>query len=459
MRLLASLLLAAPVLSLSLASSDAAACGACFHGEMENTQVTGHKMIFSISQTETTLWDQFDYMGDPTSFAWVLPVKGMVDVGLSSDALFENLNQQTAVQVAPPPLNCPPPPGCYGGVSGSSSGGFNGAGGAGGGGPVTVVAQSVVGPYETVTLHSTDPNALGDWLTMHGYVIPTGFAPVIGAYITEGFDFLALRLIPGMGITSMKPVRVTSAGAGTSLPLRMIGAGVGVTTPITLWVFGEGRYQPTNFPTFTITEDQVVWDFASSSSNYAALRQAGIDATMGRGWLLETSSPFSMYNLSSPLQSLAMYDPLNSGYADDMGNGASAALMADLDKLFGGINTSALWLTRMHAELPRTALDTDLGLGAASAQTQISANLNAKKGINIPDCPTYPPCPDTTSTSAGTGGAGTGGAGTGGVTGTPRDGGSGCSVGSVSDRDAAAGVLALSLGLAVGRRRRRASRR
>src|SRR3954462_2634215 len=112
---LTSLLFALPVVALSLASaSDAAACGACFHGEMENTQVTGHKMIFSISQVETTLWDQFSYAGDPTSFAWVLPIKGSVTVGLSSDALFQNLEAQTTVGVNPPASPCPGPPFCEG---------------------------------------------------------------------------------------------------------------------------------------------------------------------------------------------------------------------------------------------------------------------------------------------------------------------------------------------------------
>lgn len=455
MRSLAALLVAVPVLALSLsASSDASACGACFHGvtEKESTQVTGHKMIVSISQTQTTLWDQIEYMGAPTSFAWVLPVKGMVDLGLSSDALFENLDQQTAVQISSPPITCPSPPFC-GSSHGSSTNAVDAGGGPSGGPPVTVLAQSVVGPYETVTLHSTDPTALATWLTMHGYVIPSGFAPVINAYINEGFDFLALRLIPGMGVTAMKPVRVTTMGATPVLPLRMVAAGVGVTTPITLWVFGEGRYEPTNFPSFVIGEDQIVWDFASSSSNYAALRQAGFDDTNGRGWLLETSAPFSTYVIAQPLQDLTISDPAHSGYADDMGNGAPGALTSDLDKLFGGINATSLWLTRLHAELPRTALDVDLDLGAATSQTVVSPNLTATSAINTPTCPVYTPC----NGADGAGGANAAGGAGGNNAGTP--GGSGCSVGADPARDAAAFVLALALGLATGRRRRGAKGR
>ena len=104
-----SFLLALPVVAVGLlASPDAAACGGCFHepGEAENTQVTGHRMIFSISQKETTLWDQFSYAGSPTSFAWVLPVKGTATIGLSSDVVFGYLDQFTGVTVSEPNLPC-----------------------------------------------------------------------------------------------------------------------------------------------------------------------------------------------------------------------------------------------------------------------------------------------------------------------------------------------------------------
>jgi uncharacterized membrane protein YgcG len=454
MRTLSTLLFTASAAALSLAlAPDAAACGACFHGEMENTQVTGHKMIFSISQSDTTLWDQFSYTGDASSFAWVLPVKGTVDVGLSSDALFENLIPATQVTVSPPPLNCAPPPYC-GGFNSSSSGSSSGGFGGGTGGGVTVVSQKVVGPYETVVLHSTDPTALATWLSTNGYVIPVDFAPVVTAYVDEGFDFLALKLIPGKDITSMKPVRVTTPGAGASLPLRMVAAGVGVTTPITLWIFGEGRYQPQNFPWFVITDDQLVWDFATSASNYKALRQAGFDATLGRGWLMEASSPFSEYTLTGPLQDLVMYQPMDSGYGDDTTTPADA-LTADLDKLWAGISPTSLWVSRMYAELPRTALSQDLSLGAAQTQAPVVSSLQAKKAINIPECPTYPPCPDTSSSSSSSSGGGAGGSG-GALTGTPRDGGGSCAVGGSDERSAALGALALAAGLALARRRRRA---
>src|SRR4051794_13744354 len=102
-----TLLLAIPLLALSASrSDDARACGGCFIATSESTEVTGHRMILSISQARTTLWDQITYSGNPSSFAWVLPVKGVADVELSSDLLFGNLDSLTEVTVSAPELMC-----------------------------------------------------------------------------------------------------------------------------------------------------------------------------------------------------------------------------------------------------------------------------------------------------------------------------------------------------------------
>src|SRR5262249_42903516 len=96
MRVLKALLLSLPLSLLTATTThDAAACGGCLTQQQEVTQVTGHKMILSISKTQTTLWDQITYSGKPSSFAWILPIRGMVDFGLSSDALFQTLDAKT----------------------------------------------------------------------------------------------------------------------------------------------------------------------------------------------------------------------------------------------------------------------------------------------------------------------------------------------------------------------------
>ena len=444
MRLVPTMLLACllPTLTL-LPGGEAHACGGCFQGiqETESTQVSGHRMILSISPDRTTLWDQIRYVGNPSSFAWVLPVKGMAEVGLSSDALFANLELQTGVTVRSPEVSCPPPPFCESSSAfTATSGGGDSEGGWTG---VTVVAQKVVGPYETVQLSSQDPGAIEAWLVGHGYTISDEAAPILTTYVAEGFDFLALKLVPGGDVQSMRPVRVTTTGAGTALPLRMVAIGAGAKVPISLWVLGEGRYQPANFDWFTIQQVNLVWDWDTSKSNYEALVQEGFAASAGTSWLVEAAEPFSRLPITNGLVELAMNDPARSGYADEDGNGALLSCAEDLDALFGSIDMSTLWVSRLRGDLAHDTLTSDLMLEASATQGVVKRDFTAPDWIgSAPSCPSYPPCNDAGS-----------GSGSGGASGSA--GKSGCTI-HQGDRSSAAlsGLVLAALGLAAVRRRR-----
>jgi MYXO-CTERM domain-containing protein len=440
MRFPRTLALLVPLIAATVTGArDASACGGCFVPPDANTQVTGHRMVLSVSPTATTLWDQITYSGAPESFAWVLPTKGVVDVGISSDLLFNTLAYLTDPAIVPPYLNCPFSCDYYGGFDGEGSA-ASGAGGASGGG-VTVIAEQVVGPYETVQLSASDPAALETWLTDHGYNLPPDVAPVVDQYVNEGFNFLALKLVPGQGIDSMKPVRITTPGATPVLPLRMVAAGTGPITPITLWVVGEGRYEPSNFAPFVIRVDDVVWNWDTSESNYAQLKQQGLAANGGHTWLIESAEPTSQFNISGLIMPVVDNLPSQSGYGDANGMGASAEAMADLDALYGAIDAGSTWLTRMHGELPRAALGADLQVAASLDQTSVPHVYYVTKTTGTePTCPADP----CASGSSGTGGAGTGGG--------AADGG--CAVGGTEGMPAGALGLALALGLSRWRRRR-----
>src|SRR5262245_55221253 len=111
-----ALAVAAFVTTPLVVSSDARACGGCFHevNQPETTVVTGHRMAVSISPVQTVLWDQIRYSGAASDFAWVLPVRAGAVIEASSDAWFEALDAATSTRVVPPQLNC------------ISSGGFDG---------------------------------------------------------------------------------------------------------------------------------------------------------------------------------------------------------------------------------------------------------------------------------------------------------------------------------------------
>jgi len=414
--------LAAAVCSSVALEREASACGGCFSPPTtENpTVVTDHRMILSISQDQSTLYDQIKYSGNPASFAWVLPIVGTVDVGLSADLVFQTLDGATTTSIVAPPLNCPAPPTCnYRGSASDfgaeSAGTSEDAGAAPSPPPVTITKQEQVGPYATVQLHSTDAGALEKWLSDNGFSIPADVQPVVDKYVAEHFDFLALKLLPGKGVTDMRPVRVTTKGAASVLPLRMVAAGTGATVGISLWVLGEGRYEPQNFPSFVIPTADIAWDWGQSKSDYVDLRTAKAAAAAGRAWETESSTALVRSYIESSIvrsyyggypggpqptdgdggvidaqEASAQVDYLP--VTDDTGNVTKTAVQVrqeDVDTLFHGIPDATMRITRLRSDLAHAALDADLIMTASQDQSVLSNIRQLTKEIGQPQCPIY----------------------------------------------------------------------
>jgi hypothetical protein len=136
-----------------------------------------------------------------------------------------------------------------------------------------------------VTLSSTDGSALRQWLSDHGYAIPPDIDPVIDAYVSEGADFIALRLIPGKGVNEMKPVRVVTPGGDPILPLRMVAAGTGSLTDVVLYVIGEGRFGLKDLTEVDVKLGDLSFDFATNDSNYGKLRDDALGENNGISYL------------------------------------------------------------------------------------------------------------------------------------------------------------------------------
>jgi hypothetical protein len=286
--------------------TDADACGGCFHPVAETgvSVITDHRMVFKLSKSETILWDQVRFSGNPEEFAWVLPVRDGARVELSRDEWIGALDLGTRTTVTGPERFCN-----GGGGSGSFSGGGCGSssetlasrGGTADDSPrdggafvgnddVQVLEQSVIGPYQAVTIRATGGGqGIDEWLIANGFAIPEEVRPTVDAYTAEKFDFIALRLRPGQGVNAMRPVRVVTQGADPTLPLRMVAAGVGAKVGLTLWVISEGRYHPQNFPDGIIDEALLTWDAALAKSNLADLQSAALASNGGRSWITEAA--------------------------------------------------------------------------------------------------------------------------------------------------------------------------
>ena len=282
--------------------------------------------------------------------------------------------------------------------------------------------------------------------------------PIVDAYTSEGFDFIALKLKPDAGIQQMKPVRVVSPGAVVTLPLRMVSAGTGAMTALTLYVVGEGRWDVANFAHATLPEGALAWDFASSQSNYTTLRDSVIAGDRSTTWLTSyakqgallspiinpvggaavqyTLSDGSNYStLADAYQQQGVIDGETSTYdcvsafdefadspeevvdpcppdGSECGEVAPDQLDArrlacgtldDIATALTGMHPRDVWLTRVEANLPRLALQKDLTVEASPQQMTVenwhsptlTQNPPCAQGAAAPIAPVRPPRPDS----------------------------------------------------------------
>ncbi len=352
----------------TLSGNTADACGGCFAPSETNQVVTDHLMVMAIHASESILWDQIRYSGRPEDFSWVLPVQGDARVELADAAFFDLLGQVTAPTVTAPAQSCPSSGrGLF--ASDATSSRFENGG-------VEVIRTEVVGPYQTVTLRSTDADALSTWLRANSYVIPSSIEPVIRHYTDLRMDFIALRLRPMEGIQAMQPIRVRFATPSPVLPLRMVSAGIADKVGISLFVFMEGRSEAMNFPNALVDRANVSWDYATSQSNYPAMFRAAIAPSGGRAWVTESARHADQY-------------------ANNFRFNESTA--ADWGVAVAGLSTP--WVTRLRADLPAGALDRDLQLQSSSAG-ELTPSFQAGRLLNRPPCVTDDGFYSGTDTSA-----------------------------------------------------------
>jgi hypothetical protein len=402
-----------------VAERDAFACGGCFQPPPPPAQtasdITDERMLLAVSPLQSTLYDQIEYSGSPSSFAWVLPIHGTVNVGLSADILFDSIDELTATQVTAPPQNCPTPSGCNGGGGGCASAAAGSYSAGAGAPPVTVTKQENVGPYDTVQLHATDAGALDAWLAQNGFEIPASEVPVIDAYVAEGFDFLAMKLLPNTGVKAMRPVRVTTPGASLSLPLRMASIGTGVTVGITIWIVADGRYEPQNFPFYHIDDSALVWDWSKSASNYTTLRARNEATLHNAGWEIESSISLNEQTITNVILSGGQdntsgnlypgqasdpgQDYLPVGNPDTADGGTEGGMIEtaeevradDVRALFAGMAGPSVRVTRVRSDIAHAAMTTDLVFRASTDQSELSNIRTASQSVNE-TCPIYDGC-------------------------------------------------------------------
>ncbi|HTM45281.1 MAG TPA: DUF2330 domain-containing protein [Polyangiaceae bacterium] len=294
--------LAATVLAVLLCLGGTShACGGFFCSAVAPVNQSAEQIIFSQNADDTvTAVINIQYQGEAERFAWVLPISGVPDVGVSSNLAFQRLLNATTpsysltqrVEGTCKEVNYNTFPGAGGTTaSGGSFSASGGTGGTQGAGPiVNVVAQGSVGPYDYVAI-SVSPDANNpakvalQWLSDNHFDVSALGGDILADYLASGSNLLAFKLTKGNSAGSIRPIRVTYPGKYPVIPIRPTAVAANNDMGVMVYVVADAQAIPKNYKSLVLNEALINWFNFSSSYNQVINRAA--DEAGGQGFVSE----------------------------------------------------------------------------------------------------------------------------------------------------------------------------
>ena len=300
------------LLTLAAVPSPASACGGFFCNNVTLSPIyqAGERIVFARHDDQVAMHIEVMYSGDPTAFAWILPIPSTSTVvdgeavpleeifGLSDQRLFDTLQNQTDPTFGRTLDFSEMEGGCTEREDSNGFFGFFGggdvamAGSTGAGADETngvVVTQSAnVGPYDAQLIEATSGQALFDWLNDNEYYQDPAALSLLEHYVDQDFAFIGIRLENGAGTGAIQPISLTLDETAPCVPLRLTSIAATPEMPMLVWVLGEGRAVPKNFIHAVVNEQALTYPGAA---NYVDVVTAAVDTASGRAWVTEFAGP------------------------------------------------------------------------------------------------------------------------------------------------------------------------
>ena len=275
------------------------------------------QIIFEVDEGTITAHVLIRYAGDPSQFAWIVPVPSVPELALSPAAAFAMIDDATRpftdVQfedVCPvPEYECHqhPFPDCSSGddrpfaggagTGGGEDGGIgsgigdadDGAGGDDAPPGIDVIDMQQVGSYETVTFTAAEADLAVQWLQDNGFIVNDTMTPYMMPYVEAGMVFVAAKLVAGAGIDAIEPLRLTYADTLPMIPLMLTAVASEPHLTVTAYIYDDVGYRPSVRPIAVIDEARIAID-GSGRINYPQLLARTVDEIGGDGWVVEYGS-------------------------------------------------------------------------------------------------------------------------------------------------------------------------
>ena len=322
---------------------------------------SGEQLIFEVEPGWVTAHVLIRYSGDPSQFAWIVPVPEVPEMSLSPVSAFGLLDQATAPYVSVTQENlCPQSQyqchyeysdsggGCTfgpGGAANSKGGiaftdaGFASDAAGAGPPPVTVINTQTVGDYQTVTFQASDATAATDWLRSNGFVVNQTTSIYMESYIQANMVFVAAKLVPGASSTAIKPLRMRYRASFPSVPLILTAVAAQPNLTVTAFIFGQQVFRPQGHPSVTIDPARIAFDPAGRN-NYPMVLARTIDEAGGAAFITEYSGYSSPSQVGQGACCSSGYDfchIANDGQCQCPGTDIDSADCAALPDLSDGI--------------------------------------------------------------------------------------------------------------------------
>lgn len=271
------------------------ACG-CFAPQNIAVPVVqaGERIAFAQRGDQVEMHVQILYSGEPTAFAWILPVPEIPELDVGSDPMFQLLLNQTQPIYR---LNQNLDAGTCGNPRNLNAGGGEAADfGAPpqsdeSAAPDPVLARELVGAFESTVVDASDKQVLLDWLRDNGFTVADDENdPVIDQYVGPGRMFLTLKLQAGAEAGDIQPIVLKFSAGAPSIPIKLTRVGAEPDMPVVVWVLGDARAIPQNYRHTLLNPEHIDW--FTSGSNYIDVVTAAVDeAPEAHSFVTEFSGP------------------------------------------------------------------------------------------------------------------------------------------------------------------------
>jgi hypothetical protein len=273
---------------------------------------SGENIVFVLTQGHVEAHVQIQYTGDPSRFAWLVPVPKVPEVTVGSQRFVTALLNATVPtftlrstldlcgggQITSP--------GCGLSSARNDSSAFDGVGADAStrrSSPDLVAAHEAVGAFDVTILTPKSADEVTTWLDENSFLQTPDAPPILQDYVDSGHVFVAVKLLPGAGVNEIHPLVLSYDGDAPCIPLKLTAVAATDDMNVRAFFLGERRVVPTTY--HEVTLNPVRLDWLGLGANYDSVVSSAVDEPGGDGHAFVTE----FAGASSVVDATQIYDP------------------------------------------------------------------------------------------------------------------------------------------------------